>query len=477
MGTMRRRKRKTSAPPAPASLDETTEKEARRWGRDPVRFAREVLGVDLWARQREIARAVRDHPRVAVRSCHAAGKTHVAAVCVCWFLYTRPGAVVLTTSSTFRQVRYVLWRTIQGLVAGARRRLGGDLLDTELRLGERWYGLGLSTDDPERFQGFHAPHVLVVVDEPGAVPTGVFAAIEGVLASGRTRLLMIGNPTQPGGPFHDAFHAQAAAYRTFRISAFDTPNFQPGAAPRDYLVSPDWERERRDLWGAESDLYRSRVLAEFPRRAADGLFSLSALDAAAAPGGAPDDTGPAYAALGVDVARFGDDATAFSWIEDGWLVRQEQRHGLSTMETAGRVVAALRERPDLAVAVDDTGIGGGVTDRLREQGMEPLAVNFGAAAGDPEHYANRAAELYSRLAVAIEQGDLRIAHDLPTLDALTGQLLGVRYAMGSDGRRRIRKQDHDGGKRAGRGASPDLADSLALAWAAYEDGAAGPGVW
>ena len=49
--------------------------------------------------------------------------------------------------------------------------------------------------------------------------------------------------------------------------------------------------------------------------------------------------------------------------------------------------------------------------------------------------------------------------------------------MGSDGRRRIRKQDHDGGKRAGRGASPDLADSLALAWAAYEDGAAGPGVW
>ncbi len=444
-----------------------------------MRFAREVLGVDLWARQREIARAVRDHPRVAVRSCHAAGKTHVAAVCVCWFLYTRRGAVVLTTSSTFRQVRYVLWRTIQGLVAGARRRLGGNLLDTELRLGERWYGLGLSTDDPERFQGFHAPHVLVVVDEPGAVPTGVFAAIEGVLASGRTRLLMIGNPTQPGGPFHDAFHAQAAAYRTFRISAFDTPNFQPGAAPRGYLVSPGWERERRALWGAESDLYRSRVLAEFPRRAADGLFSLSALDAAAAPDGAPDaaEAGPAYAALGVDVARFGDDATAFSWIEDGRLVRQEQRHGLSTMETAGHVAAALRDSPGLAVAVDDTGIGGGVTDRLREQGMAPLAVNFGAAAGDPEHYANRAAELYSRLAAAIEQGDLRIAHDLPTLDALTGQLLGVRYAMGSDGRRRIRKSGRDDGKRAGRGASPDLADSLALAWAACEDGAAGPGVW
>ncbi len=470
---------KRSAPPAPPDLDAATESEARRWGRDPVVFAHEVLGVDLWARQREIARAVRDHPRVAVRSCHAAGKTMVAAVCVCWFLYTRPGAVVLTTASTFRQVRYILWRAIQGLVAGARRPLGGSLLDTELRLGSGWYGLGLSTNRAERFQGFHAPHVLVIVDEPGAVPPDVFAGIEGVLASGRTRLLMIGNPTQPDGPFFDAFHGQAAAYRTFRIAAFDTPNFQDGQPHRDYLVSPQWVRQRRELWGEGSDLYRMRVLAEFPRRAADGLFPRSALDAAIA----GDDDPPAgaarrgLAALGVDVARFGDDARAFSWIEGGRLVRQEQRRGLSLMETAGRVAEALRARPHLAVAVDDTGLGGGVTDRLREQGLAPLAVNFGAAAGNAAHYVNRAAELYSRLAIAIEQGDLRIAPGLPTFDALAGQLSGVRYALGSDGRRRVRKRARDGDAAAGRDVSPDLADSLALAWAAYEDGAQGPGIY
>ena len=469
-----------SAPPAPPGLDAAMQAHARRWGRDPALFADEVLGVDLWAQQREIARAVRDHARVAVRSCHAAGKTMVAAVCVCWFLYTRPGAVVLTTAPTFRQVRYVLWRSIQGLVAGARHPLGGSLLDTELRLGGRWYGLGLSTDNAERFQGFHAPHVLVVVDEPGAVPPNVFAGIEGVLASGRTRLLMIGNPTQPDGPFFDAFHSQAEAYRSFRISAFDTPNFQPGQPQRDYLVSPEWVRQRRALWGEGSNLYRSRVLAEFPRRASDSLFSRSALDAAAAADIAPDaaaPASPARAALGVDVARFGDDATAFSWIEDGRLVRQEERRGLSLMETAGRVVEALRARPGMAVAVDDTGLGGGVTDRLCEQAIAPLAVNFGATAEDAAHYVNRAAELYSRLAIAIEQGDLRIAPGLPTFDALAGQLAGVRYSLGSDGRRRVRKRARDGEVGAGRGVSPDLADSLALAWAAYEDGARSPGIY
>jgi len=454
--------------------------------------------------QQDIARAVRDDARVAVRSCHAAGKTWVAAVCVCWFLYTRRDAVVLTTASTFRQVRYVLWRTIQAIVRAAPRPLGGALFNTELRLGDRWYGLGLSTDNPERFQGFHAPHVLVVVDEPGAVPPDVFAAIEGVLASGQTRLLLIGNPTQPNGPFYDAFHSQASAYRRFRISAFDTPNFQPGSPPRDHLVSPDWVRTRRELWGERSDLYRARVLGEFPRQAADGLFSLSMLDAATTPEASTDtepeahiDTAldasgdpapqppldprldpprppPAFAALGVDVARFGDDATAFSWIEDGRLVRQEERHGLSLMETAGHIVAAIDDQPGLTVAVDDTGLGGGVTDRLREQGIAPLAVNFGATADDAEHYANRGAELYIRLAEAVDRGDLRLHPELPTLDALSGQLTNVRYSMGSDGRRRVHKRGAPG---SNRGPSPDLADSLALAWAAYEDGAHGPGVF
>ena len=106
--------------PAPHSLAQL-----RRWRHDPVAFAREVLGVDLWDRQRAIARALRSHGRVACRSCHAAGKTHLAATPVLWFLATNHEAVVLTTASTFRQVRYVLWRTIHALLRAARTPLGG----------------------------------------------------------------------------------------------------------------------------------------------------------------------------------------------------------------------------------------------------------------------------------------------------------------------------------------------------------------
>lgn len=44
--------------------------------RDPALFARVVLGSDLWQTQREILGAVAQHSRVAVKACHASGKTY-----------------------------------------------------------------------------------------------------------------------------------------------------------------------------------------------------------------------------------------------------------------------------------------------------------------------------------------------------------------------------------------------------------------
>lgn len=45
-----------------------------RYRRDPVAWATERVGVELWSKQREIMEAVRDNRRVAVHSCHAVGK-------------------------------------------------------------------------------------------------------------------------------------------------------------------------------------------------------------------------------------------------------------------------------------------------------------------------------------------------------------------------------------------------------------------
>ena len=118
-----------------------------------------------------------------------------------------------------------------------------------------------------------------------------------------------------------------------------------------------------------------------------------------------------------------------------------------------------------------------MTDRLREQGLAPLAINFGASPIDREHDANRASELYHLLRDALQHRHLRIDPNLPTRDTLIAQLAGVTYRFTSDGRRAIDKRGASPSSTGSTGGSPDLADSLALAWAACEDAARGAGVW
>ena len=77
--------------------------ETRRVLDDPVLFSQEILGVELWSKQREILRALWDGQDVDVQSCHAAGKTKVAAVATLAWV-ARPGGFVVTTAPSWEQV-------------------------------------------------------------------------------------------------------------------------------------------------------------------------------------------------------------------------------------------------------------------------------------------------------------------------------------------------------------------------------------
>ena len=70
--------------------------ETRRVLDDPVLFSKEILGVELWSKQREILGALWDGQDVDVQSYHSAGKTKVAAVATLAWV-ARPGGIVLLT--------------------------------------------------------------------------------------------------------------------------------------------------------------------------------------------------------------------------------------------------------------------------------------------------------------------------------------------------------------------------------------------
>jgi hypothetical protein len=443
---------------------------------DPVWWCRMYLGHSLWSKQIQIIESVRDNPVTAVKSCHGAGKSFCAADTTLWFLYTHYPSIVITTAPTDRQVKGILWKEIRTSFQTARALLSRNpkISQQELKLDENWFAMGFTAReyDPDRFQGFHAESILVVVDEASGVSNEIFEGIQGILASEHSRLLMIGNPTNPLGEFARAF--KKTRVEKITISAFDTPNFTKfgighenildnsweekitGPLPAPYLITPQWvaDRARSGDWGANSVQYQTKILAQFPSASADTLIPLHLIEAAvnrAVPFGQPRE-------LGVDCARHGTDESVIMF-RAGSVARIHQViPTCSTMELAGFVIVALKETSSKIAKIDSVGIGAGVFDRLNEQGLPVQEMQSGSSARDTERFANARAEWWWGLRRRFEEGDICIDDD----DLLVSQLSDIRFKVNSRGQILIESKEEM--KRRGQ-VSPDRADALMFCFA------------
>ena len=90
---------------------------------DPVAFSEIYLGETLWDKQVEILRSVERNARTAVKACHASSKTRTAGALTLWWLAKHKESVVITTATTERQVKKLLWGEIHTLASKSRIRL------------------------------------------------------------------------------------------------------------------------------------------------------------------------------------------------------------------------------------------------------------------------------------------------------------------------------------------------------------------
>jgi len=162
----------------------------------------------------------------------------------------------------------------------------------------------------------------------------------------------------------------------------------------------------------------------------------------------------------VDVARFGDDETVFTVLFSRgslqWeMIEQQRFKGASLMETVGRIVDMTRLLSLDAIVVDDTGLGGGVTDRLSELDIPVIPFIAGGKSAN-RLYRNRKAEAYFKLKEYLDKGRLKILNDLE----LKNQMLTIKYKYGSDGKKQILSKDEM--KKEGL-KSPDCVESLMMA--------------
>jgi hypothetical protein len=208
-------------------LDAEIENPWARWEHDPIGFIQDGLGEALWSKQRDILLSIRDNKRTVVPACHAPGKSHLAARAIAWWISVHPPgtAIAISTASTFRQVRNIMWAQVRKVHTA--HNLPGEILSTDWKMQGTVVAYGFSpvSNDEAAVQGIHAPHLLIVVDEAGGLSETIGSALEALMTGGHTRLLVLGNPPTDTEQTWFERICSSPIYNIIPISAYDTPNF------------------------------------------------------------------------------------------------------------------------------------------------------------------------------------------------------------------------------------------------------------
>lgn len=429
-----------------------------RYASDPVAFARDILGLTVWSRQVDILVASQQHSRVVVRAGRKVSKSASIAVLALHNAFAR-GAVTLLTSSSFEQLKGIVWAEIRSLVhrAGLPAHVPLDP-KTGIRTPNGGLIVGRSTNRRENMQGYSGVDALYIGDEASGLPVEIVEALDGNLAGGG-RLLLFGNPTLTSGPFYDAFHNNRASWHPLHISSRESPNVT-GEADIPGLATPGWIADTESQYGAESPFVQVHVDGDFPSEGANSIISLALVEAAKARYAETPAEG--VLRIGVDVAWTGDDSSVLQPVRGNKALAPVALKGMDPTNVAGAVLELARqlrhdgEKP--VVNVDVIGIGAGVYSNLsRSSDIQAFPINVAeAATSKPAEggYAKLRDQLWFALRDWLQDGAI------PEHALLEGELLAPTYDFDAQGRYRAERKDAVK-QRLRR--STDYADALALA--------------
>lgn len=438
----------------------------------PVEFVEDVLHAKPDEQQAAILRSVAQNPMTTVRSGHGIGKSAVEAWVVIWFMMTRPYPKIPCTAPTQHQLYDILWAEISKWKRN-NPTLEKELIWTKEKIylkghQEEWFAVARTATTPDALQGFHAENVLYIIDEASGVKDAIFEPVLGALSTAGARLLMCGNPTQLQGFFYESHTKNRAAYSAFHVDGRKSSR-----------VSQEYVDRIIRMYGEDSNVFRVRVAGDFPLAEDDVFIPLYLVEKSIMTEFSPRKN-PNILRIGCDVARFGDDKTVIGTRVDEKVTIEKKRNGQDTMKTADDIVMLyydlLKRYPgykdEIIITVDDSGVGGGVVDRLRQikrndpkqfEQMSILPIIFGQRIKH-RYYHDSTTFMMSvvkdLLSPTDEDGNEKpIELILPNDEDLVAQLSTRKYALTENSK--VKVESKDAMKKRGM-PSPDEADCVLL---------------
>jgi phage terminase large subunit len=434
-----------------------------RWKDDPRKFVREVFGAtpDPW--QDEVLEAFPHCQRLAMKACKGPGKTTVEAWLAWNFLLTRKLPKVAAVSITADNLADNLWAEMAKWQACAPI-LGAAFEWSKTRIFSRthpetWWmsarSFSRTADAGQQgntLAGLHADHILFILDEAGGIPDSVMASAEAALSSCIDgHIVQAGNPTHLEGPLWRACTSERRLWHVTEVTA------DPDDPRRATRVKAEWAREQIEKYGRDNPWVLVNVFGKFPPGSLNTLIGPDECREATRRFYRPEDYAHAARVLGVDVARFGDDASVI-FPRQGLVASAPQKfRNIDGNQGAGIVAARWRDWPADAVFIDDSGgWGASWIDNLRRLGRQPVGVGFSSRPNDPR-YDNKRTEMYFEAIEWIRRGGA-LPPDCPELIAALSQ---TTYSFRGD---RLLLEPKDQLKQR-LGYSPDDADAFALTFA------------
>lgn len=389
--------------------------------------------------------------QIAVTSGHGIGKSALVAWIILWFISTRPHPQIVVTANTKTQLETKTWRE---LAKWHKLAIHAEWFDWTAQKffykphPETWFAACIpwSKERSEAFAGTHEQHVLVIFDEASIIDDIIWEVTEGAMTQSGAMWLAFGNPTRNSGRFHGCFHRWKHRWRTHQVDSRK-------AKMANAVQIQKWA----DDYGEDSDFFRIRVKGEFPRAGSMQFIGNDLTSAARGKHLHRDVYHHAARIIGVDVARFGDDQSVIAKRQGLFIHPLKKYRGIDTMTLASLVVQEIGDfKPD-AVMVDETGLGAGVVDRLRQLGHTVIGINFGGKAINDVLYHRKGDECWGRMREGFKAGAA-----MPDDQELEDELTAREYGFSASGAYQLEKKDD----MKSRGlSSPDCADAVALTYA------------
>ena len=425
------------------------------WKANPLLAMEQMYGVTPDSQQAAlILAAMEPGARIAAKSAQGAGKTSTLTWLTLYFLLTLEDCRILVTSPSYQQLSRVFHSELLKWKDKLPEPFRTDFFEiTKDRInikGKPYQMANLvtaSADNEESLQGGHSENYIILADEASAIEEPIFDVLQGTLGTGSGgRFIMTANPIRNSGRFYEIFSKEPESWTRMTLSAFESGQ-----------INASWIAEMEEFYGADSDRYRVRVLAEFPRAAEEQFIPVDIVDSAMGRALMPSAYGSYPKITGVDVARFGSDLTVFTTRQGPKLLDITEHSGLDSSEVAALLVDYYHKHKPENIFIDSIGVGAGVYDQAKRFGLPVHEVIVSTKSSDPKTYFNLRSQLWGEMRTWLHNGA-----SIPTNDKLQAQLTAMTYNYNNKlqiqlaAKKDLKKQGLE---------SPDLPDALSLTFA------------